>query len=197
MNTPDALELLRHTCEQFSPFTELAWADFAVIWHPFEAKRKTLLTTAGSTERYLYFVLEGVQRAYAVHANGSEATLVFMYPPSFAGVADSFLLQKPARYFFETLTPSAFLRTTHAQLALLMERHACIQQLVMQATAITLEGTLSRQIELQTCSSEEKFRALLQRSPHVLTMIPHKYLASYIGVDATNFSKLLNSVRLG
>jgi hypothetical protein len=36
----------------------------------------------------------------------------------------------------------------------------------------------------------------LQRSPHILNLVPHKYLASYLGMDATNFSKLLGSVKI-
>jgi hypothetical protein len=36
----------------------------------------------------------------------------------------------------------------------------------------------------------------LQRSPHILQLVPHKYLANYLGIDATNFSKLLNRVRI-
>lgn len=193
---PEALERLRQTVEKISPLPASAWADFEKIWQPLEARRKTILTAAGDTEHYLYFVLEGVQRAYFLGDDGRESTLVFMYPPSFAGVADSFLLQKPARYFFETLAPSAFLRTHFSQLDELMRRHPTLHTMILRAVALALEGALSRQIELQTFSSEQKFRALLSRSPHVLTMIPHKYLANYIGVDATNFSKFLNSLRV-
>lgn len=191
-----ALENLRQTSEKICPLPDVVWADFSKIWQPFEARRKTELTAAGDTERYLYFVLEGIQRAYFLGDDGREATLVFMYPPSFAGVADSFLLQKPARYFFETLTPSAFLRTTFSQLDEQMRRHLALQTMILRAVSLALEGALSRQIELQSFSSEQKFRALLARSPHILSMIPHKYLASYIGVDATNFSKFLNSIRV-
>jgi hypothetical protein len=63
-------------------------------------------------------------------------------------------------------------------------------------TSIALKGVLERQIELQCFSAEEKFKNLLKRSPHVLQLIPHKYLASYLGIDATTFSKLLGSVRI-
>ena len=71
-----------------------------------------------------------------------------------------------------------------------------IQQLLFRATAYTLRGVLQRQIELQCFTAEKKFRQLLQRSPHVLQLIPHKYLASYLGIDPATFSKLLGSVRL-
>ncbi|HTH32499.1 MAG TPA: hypothetical protein VL946_14215, partial [Lacibacter sp.] len=64
------------------------------------------------------------------------------------------------------------------------------------ATAYALKGALQRHIELQCFSNEEKFRTLLQRSPHILNLVPHKYIASYLGMDATNFSKLLGSVKL-
>jgi hypothetical protein len=174
---------------------EEEWEDFAAIWQPFTARRKTVLTTVGEVEKHLYFVTDGVQRAFYLHGE-KDATLVFTYPYSFSGVADSFLTGRPSRYYLETLTASTFLRTTHAQLMPVLEKHRALEQAFFRATAFTLEGVLLRQIELQCFSAEEKFRTLLKRSPHVLRLIPHKYLASYLGIDATTFSKLLGSVRL-
>ena len=154
------------------------------------------MTAAGETERYLYFALEGVQRAFYIGNEKQEATIVFTYSPSFSGVADSFLTQTPSQFFMETLTASRFLRTTYKQINELMERYPNVRKMVLQLTAFILKGVLARQIELQCFSAEERFRALLKRSPHVLQIIPHKYLASYLGLDPTTFSKLLGSVRL-
>lgn len=178
------------------PLKEEEMDKFLAIWLPFECKRKTILTAAGETERYLYFVLEGVQRAFYVGNERQEATIVFTYAPSFSGVADSFLTQTPSKYFLETLTGSRFLRATYKQLDQLMNEYPAIQRMVLQLTSFALKGVLERQIELQCFSAEEKFKTLLKRSPHVLQIIPHKYLASYLGIDATTFSKLLGSVRL-
>ena len=175
---------------------ENEWQQFSGIWQPFECKRKTILTAAGETERHLYFVLDGLQRAFYVGDDQKEATIVFTYPHSFSGVADSFLTQTASNYFFETLTASKFLRTTYKQLEELMNKFPAIQQLVLKLTAFALKGVLERQIEIQSFSAEEKFRSLLKRSPHVLQTIPHKYLASYLGIDPATFSKLLGSVRI-
>ena len=178
------------------PLQEKEGNDFASVWQPFAVKRKTLLTTAGETEKHLYFVTGGIQRAFYLHKNDKEATLVFTYPFSFSGVADSFLTRPPSGYYFETLTASSFLRTSYQQVAELMSQHRNVERLILKATSFALAGVLERQIELQCFSAEEKFRALLRRSPHVLQLIPHKYLASYLGLDATTFSKLLGKVRL-
>ena len=192
----EGLESLNKVVQIIHPLQKADFQDFASIWQPFEAKRKVILTAESETERYVYFVISGVQRAYSVHQDGRDTTLVFTYPPSFSGVADSFLLQKPSRYFFETLTPSVFIRATFTDLDNLMQRNHTIERLIRIALSHTLAGVLERQIELQSYSAEERFRTLLKRSGHVLTMISHKYLASYLGMDASNFSKLLATVRV-
>jgi CRP-like cAMP-binding protein len=171
-------------------------ADLSAVFHKHTAKRKTVLTTEGEVEKYLYLVLEGVQRAYAIGADGREATLVFTYAPSFSGVADSFLLQKPSRYWFETLTPSVFFRTSFADFDAILQKHPLLERKLRIALSETLEGILVRQIELQSFTAEQRFRVLMARSPHLLQLVPHKYIANYLGMDATNFSKLLGQIRI-
>lgn len=176
--------------------TDDEWNEFSSMWKLYDAKRKVMLTKAGETEKYLYFVLSGVQRGFYMHNNDREATIVFTYPFSFSGIADSFLTQRPSLFFLETITASSFLRTTFQQVDELMQRSHNFQRCMFKALSETFAGVLQRQIELQCFSAEEKFKALLKRSPHVLQLIPHKYLASYLGIDATNFSKLLGKVRI-
>ena len=192
----DITSLRKFTSSLFS-LKEIEMERFLEVWQPFSCKRKTILTAAGETERYLYFVLEGVQRAFFVgNHERQEATIVFTYAPSFSGVADSFLTQTASKYFLEALTSSRFLRITFHQLNDLMNEFPSVQRMVLQLSSFALKGILERQIELQCFSAEEKFKTLLTRSPHVLQIIPHKYLASYLGIDPTTFSKLLGSVRI-
>ena len=190
------IELLKQFVQQIHPLPEAELERFTANWQPLTVKRKTILTAAGETERYVYFVLEGLQRAFYVGDGNKEATIVFTYPPSFSGVADSFLTQTPSLYFLETLTASRFLRISYDEVDQLMKTSPAIQQFLFKATAFALKGALHRHVELQCFTNEEKFRTLLQRSPHILNLVPHKYLASYLGMDATNFSKLLGSVKI-
>ena len=190
------LRQLRDFTDRVLPLPEAEWDAFGSLWQPVACKRKTLLTAAGDTERYLYFVLEGVQRSYFLSPSGKEATMVFTYPYSFSGVADSFLTQTPSRFYLETLTASSFLRCTHGQLSALMQQHPQLQSLVLRLTSFALKGVLERMAEQQSAGAEERFRGFLTRSPQLLHLIPHKYLASYLGIDAATFSKLLGTVRL-
>lgn len=190
------ITLLQQFVQQISPLPQEELERFTANWQPLTVKRKTILTAAGETERYLYFVLEGVQRAFYIGDENKEATIVFTYPPSFSGVADSFLTQTPSLYFLETITASRFLRLPYDEVEALRKSSPLIQQLLFKATTLALKGALQRHIELQCFSNEEKFKTLLKRSPHILNLVPHKYIASYLGMDATNFSKLLGSVKI-
>lgn len=147
------------------PLTKDEGQAFASIWQLFSCKRKTVLTAAGETERSLYFVLSGVQRGFYVGAKNKDATLVFTYPYSFSGIADSFLTATPSAYFLETLTASTFLKTTYQQVLDLAIQYPAIQQLLFKATALALKGVLERQIELQCFTAEQKFRSLLNPKP--------------------------------
>ncbi len=166
------------------------------IWRPLDINRKVQLTVQGETEKYLYFVREGLQRVYHLDDRGRDTTLVFTYAPSFGGVIDSLLSQRPSRYFYETLTPSSLLRTSFSELDVLMQRYPSIERLIRRGLTDALAGIMERLVEVQAFSSDEKFLSLLKRSPHILQLVPHKYLASYLGIDATNFSKLINKHRI-
>lgn len=172
-----------------------AWNKFSSLWKPFSSRRKEILTHAGETERYLYFVTEGVQRVFFSEGD-KESTLVFTYAPSFGGVLDSMIVQQPSRYFYETLTASTFLRVPYLEVQQLFDEHPAIQKMVLTGLSFAFSGVLQRLTEIQCYSSEERFRILLRRSPHLLQLIPHKYIATYLGIDATNFSKLINTVKI-
>lgn len=197
MPTPADYAQLKTFLDAVVRIPEEVWEECYPAWQEFSAKRRTILTAAGERERYLYFVLEGIQRVFFLTEDGGkEATLVFMYAPSLAGVADSFLGQHPSHFYFETLTPSRFLRVPYEVFIEQCLRFPEMNRLSLALAASAFEGVLLRQAELQTATAEEKFRALLGRSPHVLNLIPHKYLASYLGIDPATFSRLLGKVRL-
>jgi CRP-like cAMP-binding protein len=193
LSTPDQLKKL---CTSIHPFSDAEWNAFGCLWKAYEAKRKEQLTTPGQKEKYLYFIVEGVQRVFYFDEQNREATLVFTYPPSFGGVLDSMMLAQPSRYYYETLTPSVFLRAPFSEIQELALEIPAVDAMIQKGLSHAFSGVLERLVEVQCFSSEERFKKLLHRSPHILQLVPHKYLANYLGIDATNFSKLINKVKI-
>jgi len=188
----DAIGQLKQLVYAVHPLTEEDWQLLSGIWSPFSARRKEVITRQGEKEKYLYFVMEGVQRVYYFDDQDREATLVFTYAPSFGGVLDSLMLQMPSRYYYESLTASTFLRAPFVELDRLVQMRPGIAHMVRKGVTAAMSGLLERLAELQCYSAEERFNKVFQRSPHIFHLIPHKYIANYLGMDATNFSKLIN-----
>ena len=189
-------DLLLKTINNIHPLKEDDFEQFYALLKPISSKRKEILTYAGAEEKYLYFVIDGLQRMYYLDEQNREATLLFTYSGNFGGILDSMMNHKPSKFYYETLNPSTFLRASFQQVEILAQSNPEISSLLQKGLIGAFSGVLERLVEIQCFSSEEKFKQLLQRSPHILQIVPHKYLANYIGIDATNFSKLVNSVKM-
>lgn len=164
-------------------------------WVPYTLPRKTIMTAPGDTQRYWYFVLDGIQKAYYLHGH-KQHVMAFTYPPSFTGIPESFFPQTPSKYYLETITDSQFLRISYEKHQQLMQEHRAIETLFRKATEFLLIGILERYYELMALDMTTRFKSFTKRSPHLLSMVTHKDLASYLRIDATNFSKLMNTVRI-
>ncbi len=164
-------------------------------WTPYSLPKKTIMTAPGEMERYWYFVVEGIQKAYYI-TEDKQHVMAFTYAPSFTGIPESFFAQKPAEYFLETITDSKFVRISHEKHQQLMQKYRPIETLFRIATESLLIGLLERYYQLMAYDIETRFKAFVKRSPHLLQTISQKDLASYLRMDATNFSKLINSIRI-
>ena len=169
--------------------------DYISLWKPYALPRKQVMTAPEETEKYLYFVEEGIQKSYYL-SNGKAHIITFAYAPSFSGILESFFLQRPSRYFLETITASQFLRISYTKHGEFMKDHREIETLFRKAMEFFLDGVIQRQHELMALDMETRFKVFTDRSAHLLQLIPQKDLASYLRIDSTNFSKLINRITI-
>lgn len=148
----------------------------------------------GQIQRELYFVKSGVQMSY-FDANYKTHVIAFTYFPNLCAIPESFSFQTPSKYFLTCLTESELDYITFEELQNLFDQSQELERLFRRMTEFLLAGIINRHIELHALTIEERYKTFCQRSPHLLQLVPHKYIASYLGIDATNFSKLFNKVK--
>ncbi len=157
-------------------------------------KKNTFIVVPGDIQRELYFVRQGVQMAYFDTEHKSHV-IAFTYFPDLCAVPESFLFQRPSKYFLTCLSDSELDYITFADLQQLYDQSQEIERLFRKMGEALLVGVINRHLELQALTMEERYKAFCRRSPHLLQLVPHKYLASYLNIDPTNFSKLFNTVK--
>ncbi len=157
-------------------------------------KKGEFITVPGQIQKELLFVNKGVQMSYFDAENKSHV-IAFTYPPNLCAIPESFSFQVPSKYYLTCLTDSEFEYISYIDLQLLFNQSQQIERLFRRMTEAVLAGMINRHIELHSMTIEERYKTFCQRSPHLLQLVPQKYIASYLGIDKTNFSKLFNSVK--
>lgn len=158
-------------------------------------KKGARLVQVGQIQKELYLVKSGVQMSYFESEERSHV-IAFTYPPNLCAVPESFSFQKPSNCELVCITDSEMDCLSYDDLQGLFERSHEIERLFRIMTEAILAGLINRHIELHSMTIEARFKAFCQRSPHLLQLVPHKYIASYLGIDPTNFSKLFNTVKI-
>lgn len=152
------------------------------------------LVAPGQLQKEIYFIKQGVQM-YSFEIKGKENILGFSYPPFLAALPESFFMQKPASYSLICLTDSEVDYLTFSELEELFTKSRQVERWFRKLAESVSAGLINRQIELRSTTIEERFKTFCRRSPHLLQLVPHKYIASYLAIDPTNFSKLFNSIK--
>lgn len=157
--------------------------------------KKEVIIQQGEIQTDLLLVRTGVQINF-VETDRKLAVGAFYYAPTLCFVPSSFYQQVPSPFVLQCLTDSEFDAISFDDLQNTFDKYPNIERLFRKISERITVGLIQRQVALQTQTIEERFRAFCERSPHLLQMVPHKYIATYLNIDPTNFSKLYNSVKL-
>ncbi|WP_447636904.1 Crp/Fnr family transcriptional regulator [Flavobacterium microcysteis] len=171
--------------------------DFELLTKNFQTKyfkKGDHIVSEGETQRNIYFVEKGIQM-YNFDTQGKTNILGFAYPPNLCVVMESFIFQKPSTYNVTCITDSTLSYLSYSALQEIFEQSRQVERLFRKLSENLSIGLLNRQIELRSTTIEDRFKIFCQRSPHLLQQVPQKYIAAYLAIDPTNFSKLINTVR--
>jgi CRP-like cAMP-binding protein len=186
---------MKSVFEKIHPIAPDILEEYIKLWDTLEVPARASIIREGQTQKHLLFVTEGIQRIYFIN-EGKEHVLFFTYPPSFSLVPESFICQSPSKLFLDTITYSKFLRISYTDHYNMTMKYREIETFSRKATEIMFIGMINRHYELLAFDIEKRFKLFAKRSSHLFNTVPHKYLASYLRIDPTNFSKLINNVKI-
>jgi CRP-like cAMP-binding protein len=185
----------RHSyLNQFHPISK---ADYDLLASKLKSKnfkKGEFITVPGQVQKELHFVKSGVQMSY-FDAHEKTHVIAFTYAPNLCAIPESFSLQTPSNFFLTCLSDSEMDCITFDDLQKLFDESQQLERLFRRMTEFILAGMINRHTELHSLTIEERYKTFCKRSSHLLQLVPHKYIASYLGIDPTNFSKLFNSVK--
>lgn len=152
-------------------------------------KRNDFLIRKGQTESSLFYVLDGSIRIFYPHQDeeicvgfGHERNLICSYP--------SFILGKPSDYFMQALSATNLVAISKSDFYGLFDRYQSLERAWRMLEEDALIGKIERETEMLTFTPEERYKRLMERSPHIFQRIPRKYIASYLRMTPETLSRI-------
>jgi CRP-like cAMP-binding protein len=157
-----------------------------------KVKKNTFLLKEGETCKDLVFVEKGCLRLFFIK-DDVETSVWFAFPHSSAIEIYSFISEAPSTYFLQAIEDSEIYFLSKTELNKLYQTQPKMQEMMRNFWEDVILNLLKRFTALQTDSAEKRYLDLLQ-TPTYLAKIPQKYLASFIGVTPTSFSRIRRKV---
>lgn len=185
------MQRFRSFLEQIAEVTDHDWDLFSSKLERREFSKRSELLLVGQIENHISFIEEGIIRLFIPkEEEEKEITFGFSFGGEFISAYDSFLTQTPSLYQLEPLTQSILWSISYDDL----------QEVYAKTKIGNLIGRLSserlyliksaRMQSLLNENAEERYVNLIKDRPHLLTEIPLKYIASYIGVTPQALSRI-------
>ena len=176
------------------PISDQVFTQFSLRLKILKIQKGQLLLSEGEVCDRLWFIKTGLVRGYELTDDGSgnfiEATEWFAKEQDFVYSADSFVNQVAARECIEALESCTLIYITRCDLYQLYAEHpeiCCFGRIIAERSWLGHKELLR---DMRLLSASQKLEAFRQRSKDLVSRVPQKYIASYLGISENYVSKL-------
>lgn len=186
----EANNLILNNISGYIRLNEDEKAFFVSLLKPMKLKRRQMLLKNGEICRYSSFVIHGCLRGFSVDENGFEHVLNFA--PQNWWIADmySLITQKPGVLNIEALEDTEILTLSKISQEELYVKVPVFERFFRIITENSLVSYQQRLLDNLSLTAEERYNNFCKRYPTLISCVPSKQIASYIGVTPEFFSKM-------
>jgi len=162
----------------------------SALFSEVEFPKKAMILEQGNICRHLYFIEQGLVKAYFIDRNGEEVILNFASESWWITDIHSFEENKASRLYIETLEPTVCRALTLDDQYELFEKNPGIERffrVMLQKHVGVLQERLFEQI---AATAEDRYDNFLERYPSLSNRIPQNQIANYIGVSPEFLSRI-------
>ena len=149
-----------------------------------------VLAEIDKTDKCEYIVLDGVCRSFINDSEGKEATFSFymggdVFPPNqIRTVADKSLFN------IQTVTEASIVVFDREVFATIMSEYSEIDKWGHAVYDIEIKRRVAKELNFITMTAKERLDNFRTTYPQLENLIPHPYIASYLGISPVSLSRL-------
>lgn len=154
-------------------------------------RKKHFVLQEGEVQSQLVFVKEGCLRSYSIDDNGFEHILQFAPPGWWIADMESLIKNQPASLNIDAVDDSQIIFMSTIDLEKLYQSIPQLERSFRLLAERSLATYQHRLIDALSLPAKQRYMNFCARYPTLITCLPQKYVASYIGITPEFLSKML------
>lgn len=156
-------------------------------------KKNRNLQNVGQTCKTIFFVQKGTARIY-YYKGDKDITEYFAFENDLVIRAESLFTGKPSHKAIQAISDTTLIAIPANPLFQLFDKYPEVERLFRYLVEQSYVDTINRLESLQFHTAEERYRALMVKSPAVVRKILLKHIASYLGITQVSLSRIRASM---
>ncbi|PMD92573.1 cyclic nucleotide-binding protein [Siphonobacter sp. BAB-5405] len=152
--------------------------------------RKTILLQAGDICRHKIFITKGFLRTYRIGADGTEHIMQFSPELNWTTDGESYTHRTPSSYIIEALEDSQLMIWNRDRFDTLLQTIPNLRTYSEQLISRHLHLSRNRLYQTFSATPAEKYEDFLQAYPGILSRVPLRMVASYLGVSLKTLTRI-------
>lgn len=181
----------------FSKITPLSEKTLLLMGEVFaydELKKEDYFIKKGQYAREIAFLESGILRAYYINNEGKEYNKTFFAAPSIIGSYASLISKQPNQVAQQALTDCKIWKASFEKIETLSEGNYEIERLRRMIAENYFLMNEKKEIEMAMLDAEKRYLILREEYPGIELEIPQYHIASYLGISATQLSRIRNKM---
>ncbi|MGH1339706.1 MAG: Crp/Fnr family transcriptional regulator [Aureispira sp.] len=181
---------------QFSPLPKDLARELVQVFKRRTLKKDAYFARAGSYVHDIGFLEEGVVRAYAKNEAGKVYNKQFFVGPTLIGAYSALILQQPNQIAQQALTDCIIHQAPYKKITALYEEHHCLEHLGRQIAERLFIEKEKKELERAFLDATARYLLLREEYPTLEQQIPQYHIAAYLGISATQLSRIRHQLTL-
>lgn len=194
MTNKAELESFLSFLQKINPLSSEAVDAVLLLCSLIPIRKNQNLQEIGQRCKTIYFVKEGLARIFYLK-DSNEVTEYFAFENDLIIRAESLFTGKPSLKAIQALEDTVFIGIPADRLFALFDVFPETERLFRKIIEQAYVATVNRMEAIQFHPAEERYAQLLEEKPTLITRIPLKHIASYLGITQVSLSRIRAAIR--
>lgn len=184
------MKALINYINKISPLHPQAMEAICHLFQPASLQNKEFFIEENKYAKEIGFLESGVIRAFFINEAGKEYNKQFFVGPSLIGAYTSLLTKQKNIIAQQAITDCQIWKASFAEIELLYTKFHEIERLGRKIAEFYFLQKEKKELEMALLDAEKRYLILREEFPGLEMKIPQYHIASYLGVSATQLSRV-------